>query len=128
MQLTRLQELMLDESLHELELPVRIINALETHAQVFTVKDLLMCTKPQLLELPNFGEKTLTTIYEALEKIGFYRDGHPNASKTFMDNEARRKRLRDALGGTAADDWEAEIISAKSRARKRKKRDTQGDE
>ena len=30
-------------------------------------------TPQQLLEIPNFGVKTLETVYAALEKIGYYR-------------------------------------------------------
>jgi DNA-directed RNA polymerase subunit alpha len=60
-------------SLAETELSVRTVNCLEEQA-IFTVRDLLNCTPARLLEIPNFGEKTLQTVYEALEKVGFYRD------------------------------------------------------
>ena len=62
----------LDLSLAETELSVRTVNCLEEHA-IFTVRDLLNCTPDRLLEIPNFGEKTLLTVYEALEKVGFHR-------------------------------------------------------
>ena len=64
----------LDLSLSEIDLVVRTVNCLEDHG-IFTVQDLLNSTPKQLLEIPNLGEKTLETIYEALEKIGFYRPG-----------------------------------------------------
>lgn len=65
----------LEMPLAETDLHVRTVNCLEEQA-IFTVKDLLGCTPERLLEIPNFGEKTLQTVYEALEKIGFYRRPH----------------------------------------------------
>lgn len=77
----------------------------------------------ELLALPNFGTKTLETIFEALEKFGFVRKGKTNGTVHEAANiEARRNKIRDALGGTAADDWDAEVVYAKARARKRKSR------
>ena len=64
----------LELSLSEVDLVVRTVNCLEDHG-IFTVEDLLTSTPKQLLEIPNLGEKTLDTIYLALEKIGFYRPG-----------------------------------------------------
>ncbi len=69
----------LELSLSEIDLVVRTVNCLEDHG-IFTVQDLLNSTPKQLLEIPNLGEKTLETIYEALEKIGFYRPGRQPAS------------------------------------------------
>ena len=66
-------------SLSEIDLVVRTVNCLEDHG-IFTVQDLLNSTPKQLLEIPNLGEKTLETIYEALEKIGFYRPGNQPTS------------------------------------------------
>ena len=60
----------LELSLSEIDIVVRTVNCLEEKG-IFTVRDLLNRTPQQLLEIPNFGEKTLETIYEALEKIGF---------------------------------------------------------
>lgn len=59
-------------SIAEIGLNVRTTNCLEEH-NIYTVEDLLN-TKPQvLLGIPNFGEKTLEEVYEALAKIGFER-------------------------------------------------------
>jgi hypothetical protein len=114
---------MLDESLHELGLPVRIINALETNARVFLVKELLSMRPAEVLALPNFGQKTLDTIYEALAKFGFYKEGSAQSGlSASADSEDRRRRIRDALGGSAGDDWDAEIIYEQARARKRRGR------
>jgi DNA-directed RNA polymerase subunit alpha len=66
----------LDLSLAEIDLPVRTVNCLEEEG-IFTVRDLLNCTPQRLLEIPNLGEKTLGTIYAALEKMGFCRLTHP---------------------------------------------------
>jgi DNA-directed RNA polymerase subunit alpha len=62
----------LELNLSEIDLVVRIVNCLEEQS-IFTVKDLLDRTPERLLEIPNFGLKTLETVYAALEKIGFYR-------------------------------------------------------
>ena len=62
----------LELSLSETNLIVRTVNCLEEKG-IFTVQDLLNRTPKQLLEIPNFAEKTLETIYEALKKIGFHR-------------------------------------------------------
>jgi len=120
----------LEESLHELGLPVRIINALETGANVYTVKELLQLTPAQVLALPNFGQKTLNTIHEALASFGFKIRSQQNdkgSSDSSADLEDRRRRIRDALGGSAVDDWDAEILLyGNARARKRKPKRTAG--
>ena len=64
----------LELPLAETELSVRTVNCLEEQG-LFTVKDLLNCTPERLLEIPNFGEKTLQAVYDALEKLGFCRSG-----------------------------------------------------
>ena len=62
----------LELSLSEIDLIVRTVNCLEEHG-ILTVRDLLNRTPQQLLEIPNFGEKTVETVYAALEKIGYHR-------------------------------------------------------
>jgi DNA-directed RNA polymerase subunit alpha len=62
----------LDMSTAEIGLSVRTTNCLEERG-IFTVHDLLNCTRADLLSISNFGEKTLEEVYRALEKIGFYR-------------------------------------------------------
>jgi len=65
---------LLDEHIGELGLEVRTVNALEK-AAIFTLSDLLNSTPTKLLAIPNFGHKTLETIYKKLEAKGFYRVG-----------------------------------------------------
>ena len=65
----------LEMSTAEIGLAVRTTNCLEERG-VFTVNDLLHCTREDLLSISNFGEKTLEEVYKALESIGFYRPGH----------------------------------------------------
>jgi len=62
----------LEMSTAEIGLSVRTTNCLEEKG-IFTVHDLLNCTRADLLSISNFGEKTLEEVYRALEKIGFYR-------------------------------------------------------
>jgi DNA-directed RNA polymerase subunit alpha len=62
----------LEMSTAEIGLAVRTTNCLEEKG-IFTVNDLLHCTREDLLSISNFGEKTLDEVYKALERIGFYR-------------------------------------------------------
>ena len=64
----------LEMSTAEIGLAVRTTNCLEERG-VFTVNDLLHCTREDLLSISNFGEKTLEEVYKALESVGFYRPG-----------------------------------------------------
>ncbi len=72
----------LDLRLAEIDLAVRTVNGLEEEG-IFTVRDLLSCQPERLLAIPNFAEKTLETVFAALEKIGFHRKpGHLRAIGT----------------------------------------------
>jgi DNA-directed RNA polymerase subunit alpha len=62
----------LDMSTAEIGLSVRTTNCLEERG-IFTVSDLLNCTRDDLLSISNFGEKTLDEVYRALESVGFVR-------------------------------------------------------
>ena len=66
----------LEMSTAEIGLSVRTTNCLEERG-IFTVEDLLKCTREDLLSISNFGEKTLEEVYMALEGVGFHR---PNRS------------------------------------------------
>lgn len=66
----------LEMSTAEIGLSVRTTNCLEERG-IFTVHDLLKCTRADLLSISNFGEKTLEEVYKALEKIGFFRAERP---------------------------------------------------
>jgi DNA-directed RNA polymerase subunit alpha len=62
----------LEMSTAEIGLSVRTTNCLEERG-IFTVNDLLHCTREDLLSISNFGEKTLEEVYKSLETVGFYR-------------------------------------------------------
>ena len=68
----RLMKERLEMSTAEIGLTVRTTNCLEERG-IFTVRDLLNCTREDLLSISNFGEKTLEEVYKALENHGFYR-------------------------------------------------------
>ncbi len=53
----------------QLNLPVRTVNFLEDDG-VLLVKDLLNCTRDRLLAIPNFGEKALEQVFQALHDVG----------------------------------------------------------
>ena len=65
----------LEMSTAEIGLSVRTTNCLEERG-IFTVEDLLNCTRDDLLGISNFGEKTLGEVYLSPEGIGFFRPGH----------------------------------------------------
>lgn len=69
---TRSLQQRLEMSTAEMGLSVRTTNCLEERG-IFTVEDLLHCTRDDLLSISNFGEKTLEEVYKSLEAIGFYR-------------------------------------------------------
>ena len=66
----------LEMSTAEIGLAVRTTNCMEEKG-VFTVNDLLHCTREDLLSISNFGEKTLDEVYKALETVGFKRPNMP---------------------------------------------------
>lgn len=68
----------LEMSTAEIGLTVRTTNCLEERG-IFTVKDLLHCTRDDLLSISNFGEKTLDEVYQALADIGFCRPARNTA-------------------------------------------------
>lgn len=73
------REAKLDMSTAEIGLTVRTTNCLEEKG-IFTVRDLLNCTREDLLGISNFGEKTLEEVFQALESIGFHRGQHDDTS------------------------------------------------
>jgi len=66
----------LEWSTAELGLSVRTTNCLDEQG-ICTIGDLLACRREDLLQIANFGEKTLEDVYKALEKLGFYRTNRP---------------------------------------------------
>ena len=68
----RLMKERLELSTAEIGLTVRTTNCLEERG-IFTVRDLLRCRPEDLLDITNFGEKTLEEVYVALERMGFVR-------------------------------------------------------
>ena len=71
----------LEMSTAEIGLSVRTTNCLEDRG-IFTVNDLLHCTRDDLLGISNFGEKTLEEVYKALEAIGFHRPKRSSGSSS----------------------------------------------
>jgi DNA-directed RNA polymerase subunit alpha len=61
----------LSMSLAELKLSVRAMNCLETE-NIHTVRDLVMKSEDQLLDVRNFGDTTLTEVKEKLHDLGLY--------------------------------------------------------
>jgi len=61
----------LNMSLAELELSVRATNCLESEG-ITTVRDLVIRTDEELLEVRNFGETTLREVKSKLQERGLY--------------------------------------------------------
>ena len=78
----------LEMSTAEIGLSVRTTNCLEERG-IFTVQDLLNCTREDLLGISNFGEKTLEEVYKALEGIGFYRKSKREAAAARTPSQPR---------------------------------------
>jgi DNA-directed RNA polymerase subunit alpha len=74
----------LEMSTAEIGLSVRTTNCLEERG-IFTVQDLLNCTREDLLAISNFGEKTLEEVFKALDGIGFHRGRRPAAKSAAKD-------------------------------------------
>ena len=87
----------LEMSTAEIGLSVRTTNCLEEKG-IFTVHDLLNCTRADLLSISNFGEKTLEEVYRSLEKIGFYR-----TSPALPTGSAGPRSLRGMVGNVTED-------------------------
>ena len=106
----------LEMSTAEIGLTVRTTNCLEERG-IFTVNDLLNCTREDLLGISNFGEKTLEEVYKALEGIGFRRTGQ----------EDRAPRRRDVLRCLASVPLTLSVVGGGSCCRLRCNRDPIGD-
>ncbi len=71
----------LEMSTAEIGLSVRTTNCLEERG-IFTVRDLLNCTRDDLLGISNFGEKTLEEVFKSLDGVGFHRGPAHNTPRT----------------------------------------------
>ncbi len=81
----------LELSTAEIGLTVRTTNCLEERG-IFTVDDLLHCTRDDLLAISNFGEKTLEEVYKALEGIGFYREKKQDSKPGLVQEQPSQPR------------------------------------
>ncbi len=81
----------LELSTAEIGLTVRTTNCLEERG-IFTVNDLLHCTRDDLLAISNFGEKTLEEVYKALEGIGFCRQAKHNSELSVAQESPSQPR------------------------------------
>lgn len=74
-------------SMAEIGLSVRTTNCLDEQG-ISTVADLLRCKRQDLLNIPNFGEKTLEEVFAALEKLGFLRRERRKSEHPYAPEEA----------------------------------------
>lgn len=101
----------LSDSLHELGLSLRVVNALESRevpnagvrvSAVCTVGQLLELSAEDILAIPNLGEKTLRAIFAKLATRGWVRKGETPPLPTVEDRlemakRNRQRELRDAI-------------------------------
>lgn len=78
----------LSMSLAEIGLSVRTTNCLDEQG-ISTVADLLKCRRQTLLNIPNFGEKTLEEVFKALERLGFVRAERRHGEGGYAPEEAQ---------------------------------------
>ena len=76
-------------SLAEIGLSVRTTNCLDEQG-ICTVGQLLAREREELLSIPNFGEKTLSEVFAALEKLGFVRKERRKGADGYAPEEAAR--------------------------------------
>lgn len=73
----------MEMSLSETSLILRTVNILENASpSIQTVGDLLHTSVDDLLQISNFGRKTLTQVYAALSKVGFERQISKEVTRT----------------------------------------------
>ncbi len=77
----------LSRSMAEIGLSVRTTNCLDEQG-ISTVADLLRCKRSDLLNIPNFGEKTLEEVFDALERLGFVRRERRVSDNPYSPEEA----------------------------------------
>jgi DNA-directed RNA polymerase subunit alpha len=65
----REEESVLDQSIESLELSIRSMNCLK-NANIRTLRDLVARSERQMVEIRNFGEKSLREVREKLEALG----------------------------------------------------------
>lgn len=85
-------------SLAEIGLSVRTTNCLDEQG-ISTVADLLKQKRQTLLNIPNFGEKTLEEVFKALERLGFLRAERRKSEDGYAPDEAAALSAQDEKKG-----------------------------
>jgi len=110
--MSRKMQRLLTEPIGQLNLSVRTANTLD-EAGVLTINDLLHCcprhkeecdkrqvdckAQVHLMDITNFGEKTLQEVFLALEEVGFIRKGcERDAEQRQRDKELEERAERMA--------------------------------
>ena len=63
------EESILDQSVESLELSIRSLNCVK-NAELRTIRDLVARSEKEMVEIRNFGEKSLREVREKLEALG----------------------------------------------------------
>ena len=90
----------LDRKIHELELSIRVMNALKEN-DIKTVGDLVQKTRDQLIRTPNFGRRSLNEVKEVLSnmslELGMNIDTQPEESQPTVFDNLNREILRSTM-------------------------------
>ena len=90
----------LDRKIQELELSIRVMNALIQN-DIKTVGDLVQTAPTQLLRIPNFGRKSLNEIKEVLGsmslELGMNIDAQPKEEQPTVFDNLNREIVRSAM-------------------------------
>ena len=90
----------LDRKIQELELSIRVMNALIQN-DIKTVGDLVQTAPTQLLRIPNFGRKSLNEIKEVLGsmslELGMNIDAQPKEQQPTVFDNLNREIVRSAM-------------------------------
>jgi len=90
----------LDRKIQELELSIRVMNALIQN-DIKTVGDLVQIPPTQLLRIPNFGRKSLNEVKEVLGSIslelGMNIDVQPKEQQPTVFDNLNREIVRSAM-------------------------------
>jgi len=90
----------LDRKIQELELSIRVMNALIQN-DIKTVGDLVQTAPTQLLRIPNFGRKSLNEVKEVLGSIslelGMNIDVQPKEQQPTVFDNLNREIVRSAM-------------------------------
>ena len=99
-----------DARIEELDFSVRTYNCLKK-ANVLTIGELAQMSESELMQIRNFGKKSLTEVKEKLQTLGMSLKGSVDG-ETYDDDDVDDDDVEDDLDSAEADESDAEPASA----------------